>query len=262
MSPVKESSSSAKDSAPTVVRRSKTMPIDSPTAKFLYTIIKQLDLKGIDWSLVASQLEISNGHAARMRYHRFRNQMEGYQPQQRKRPANKSSSKMSTNPCKVGLQKDSSPSPSPIPMIKTEPSAENPCDSSNAYIKTEQQSYDQQVPRLADIPQYGSNTMSAPYPQPHLHPPSSAFSPSIAAPYHYQMPPLVPELRMSSTSAYSSTPAYPPVPAYETGYRSPVAWTPVKADSGALSEEHKELDMAETSVVKEEVLDKSMIRND
>jgi hypothetical protein len=32
---------------PTVVRRSKTMPIDSPTAKFLYTILKQLDLKGV-----------------------------------------------------------------------------------------------------------------------------------------------------------------------------------------------------------------------
>ncbi|KAL4999283.1 hypothetical protein BDV10DRAFT_184446 [Aspergillus recurvatus] len=255
MSPVKESSS-AKDSAPAVVRRSKTMPIDSPTAKFLYTIIKQLDLKGIDWSLVASQLEISNGHAARMRYHRFRNQMEGYQPQQRKRPANKLSSKTSTSPCKAGLRKESSPSPSPAPMVKPEPSEENLCDPNNPYIKTEQQPYEQQVPRLAGHQQYGSHRISAPYPQPHPHAHSSAFLPSIAAPYHYQMAPLTPELRMSST------PAYPPVPAYETGYRSPVAWTPVKVESGALAEEHKELEMTETTVVKEEVLDESTTRND
>ncbi|KAL6231066.1 hypothetical protein BDW75DRAFT_248201 [Aspergillus navahoensis] len=264
MSPAKESSSSSKDSAPTVVRRSKTMPIDSPTAKFLYTIIKQLDLKGIDWSLVASQLEISNGHAARMRYHRFRNQMEGYQPQQRKRPASKSSSKTSINPYKAGLQKESSPLPSPTPMIKTEPSEENTCDLSSPYLKTEQQPYGQQAPRLTNIPQYGSQVLPTPYPQSHpqSHPHSSAFLPSIAAPYHYQMPPSVPELKMPWTSAYSSTPAYPPVPAYETGYRSPVAWTPVKAEPRALSEEHRALEMAETSAVKEEVLDQSTIRND
>ncbi|KAL4741048.1 hypothetical protein BDV11DRAFT_213704 [Aspergillus similis] len=264
MSPVKESPSSAKNSAPGVVRRSKTMPIDSPTAKFLYTIIKQLDLKGIDWSLVASQLEISNGHAARMRYHRFRNQMEGYQPQQRKRPASKPSSKSSTSPCKAGLQKEPSPmpSPTPTPMTKTEPFDESQREPKSPYIKTEKQPYTQQVPRLATIPQYGSRKMSAQYPHSQQHPHSAAFLPSIAAPYHYQMPPLTPEMRMSSSPAYSSTPPYPPVPAYETGYRSPVAWTPVKAEPRALPEEHKGLEMAEISTVKEEVQEDLMIRND
>ena len=29
------------------IRRSKAMPTDGPTAKFLYTIIKQLDLKSV-----------------------------------------------------------------------------------------------------------------------------------------------------------------------------------------------------------------------
>ncbi|OJD15669.1 hypothetical protein AJ78_04087 [Emergomyces pasteurianus Ep9510] len=53
------------------------MPADGQTAKFLYTMLKQLDLKSIDWNLVASQLEISNGHAARMRFSRFRQHMEG-----------------------------------------------------------------------------------------------------------------------------------------------------------------------------------------
>ncbi|KAL4744334.1 hypothetical protein BDW72DRAFT_212798 [Aspergillus terricola var. indicus] len=263
MSPVKESSS-AKDFAPTVIRRSKTMPIDSPTAKFLYTIIKQLDLKGIDWSLVASQLEISNGHAARMRYHRFRNQMEGYQPQQRKRSANKPSSKTSTGACKAGLQKESSPmpSPTPTPKTKTEPSEESQYEPKSPSIKTEQQSSGQQVPHLATIPQYSSRTMSVPYPHSQQHPHSAAFLPPTTTLYHYQMPPLTPELRMSSSPAYSSTPPYPPVPAYETGYRSPVAWTPVKAEPRALPEEHKGLEMAGTLVVKEEVLDELMICND
>lgn len=35
--------------------------------------------KKVDWNLVASQLDISNGHAARMRYSRFRQHIEGIQ---------------------------------------------------------------------------------------------------------------------------------------------------------------------------------------
>ncbi|KOS36828.1 hypothetical protein ACN38_g12396 [Penicillium nordicum] len=58
-------------------QRNKVLETDTPTAKFLYTIIKQLDLKSIDWNRVASDVEISNGHAARMRYSRFRQQMDG-----------------------------------------------------------------------------------------------------------------------------------------------------------------------------------------
>ncbi|EEA25788.1 hypothetical protein TMatcc_005978 [Talaromyces marneffei ATCC 18224] len=61
----------------TTIRRSKTMPTEGHATRFLYTILKQLDLKSIDWSLVATELDISNGHAARMRYSRFRQQMEG-----------------------------------------------------------------------------------------------------------------------------------------------------------------------------------------
>ena len=59
------------------LRRNKTLSPDGQTAKFLYTIIKQLDLKAIDWNLVAGSLEITNGHAARMRYSRFKQHMEG-----------------------------------------------------------------------------------------------------------------------------------------------------------------------------------------
>ncbi|KAL8716819.1 MAG: hypothetical protein Q9225_005881 [Loekoesia sp. 1 TL-2023] len=53
------------------------MPTDAAIAKFLYTIMKQLDLKSIDWNTVANELDITNGHAARMRYSRFKQQMEG-----------------------------------------------------------------------------------------------------------------------------------------------------------------------------------------
>lgn len=51
--------------------------------KFLYTILKQLDLKSIEWNQIAEATGITNGHAARMRYSRFKKQMEGHVPQRR-----------------------------------------------------------------------------------------------------------------------------------------------------------------------------------
>lgn len=59
------------------VRRTKNFANDSQTPIFLYTILKQLDLKSVDWPQVARSLEISNGHAARMRYSRMKQQFEG-----------------------------------------------------------------------------------------------------------------------------------------------------------------------------------------
>jgi hypothetical protein len=56
---------------------------DGQTARFLYTILKQLDLKTIDWNLVADGLDITNGHAARMRFSRFKQHMEGMPTQAR-----------------------------------------------------------------------------------------------------------------------------------------------------------------------------------
>ncbi|KAL1864826.1 hypothetical protein Plec18167_009620 [Paecilomyces lecythidis] len=128
----------------TSLRRSKTMPADGQTAKFLYTIIKQLDLKSvsstafplscarglgldlesssrvlesetdhwntspqIDWNLVASQLEISNGHAARMRYSRFKQHMEGVPTNPRNpRPKKASSKKPGKGGSKAGCGKE------------------------------------------------------------------------------------------------------------------------------------------------------------
>ncbi|KAL4782501.1 hypothetical protein BJX76DRAFT_369125 [Aspergillus varians] len=253
MSPLKDySSPPGKEPAPTTpsIPRSKSMPTDSPTAKFLYAIIKQLDLKGIDWSLVASQLEISNGHAARMRYHRFRKQMEGINTTQRKKQANKSS-KLSTNPYKAGLQKEVSPEPTQV--VKNEPPTDS-LSEQKSNIKPELDAeqkpnikddpYPEQTSTIADIPQYESQMMSGSYPH------ASAFPPSIANPYPCMS--LAPKLRM-----YSPTPDYPPVPnTFEEEYPFPIEWTPVKVESWARTEEHKDTEMAEAPIkevkVKEE----------
>ncbi len=59
------------------LRRTKNFANDPQTPMFLYTILKQLDLRSINWNEVADSLGISNGHAARMRYSRMRSQFEG-----------------------------------------------------------------------------------------------------------------------------------------------------------------------------------------
>lgn len=63
--------------------RARAPATDLQTVRLLYAILKQLGLKGVDWNLVASTLDITNGHAARMRYSRFRQHMEGRPTPQR-----------------------------------------------------------------------------------------------------------------------------------------------------------------------------------
>ncbi|KAL2127752.1 hypothetical protein VTI74DRAFT_10233 [Chaetomium olivicolor] len=69
---------------------------DNAMARFLFAILQQKCLKDIDWNKVAHNpilaQEITNGHAARMRYSRFRAAMLGLEPQRRNRtnPNNKS----------------------------------------------------------------------------------------------------------------------------------------------------------------------------
>ncbi|EEP79281.1 predicted protein [Uncinocarpus reesii 1704] len=107
------------------LKRSKTLPADGQTTKFLYTILKQLDLKSIDWNLVASQLDITNGHAARMRFSRFRQHMEGISttprtPRPKKPKATKAKpKKQSFSDLKAQPEP---PKIKPEPAIKVEPS--------------------------------------------------------------------------------------------------------------------------------------------
>lgn len=59
------------------IRRSKIFTPDAQTVRFLYLILKQLDLKTVNWQDVADNIGIKNGHAARMRWSRFKQQAEG-----------------------------------------------------------------------------------------------------------------------------------------------------------------------------------------
>ncbi|PYI03806.1 hypothetical protein BO78DRAFT_431857 [Aspergillus sclerotiicarbonarius CBS 121057] len=138
---------------PTTPRRSRAMPIDGPTVKFLYTIIKQLDLKSIDWSLVATELGISNGHAARMRYSRFKQQMEGIVPTPRPARVKKAPKKAAkASPTKAELAREPvsphSATPPPQPPIKQEP--DYLPYGLNPHVKPED--HTQTMPNLSDIP--------------------------------------------------------------------------------------------------------------
>lgn len=87
------------------LRRSKALSPDGQTAQFLYTILKQLDLKAIDWNLVADGLGITNGHAARMRFSRFKQHMEGIPTQPRNPRPKKDGTKDTKNAKGKGLKR-------------------------------------------------------------------------------------------------------------------------------------------------------------
>ncbi|OTB12901.1 hypothetical protein K445DRAFT_25032 [Daldinia sp. EC12] len=62
---------------------------DNAMARFLFAILKQKNLKDINWELVAKDevldRPITNGHAARMRFSRFRSAIQGSEPTKRNR---------------------------------------------------------------------------------------------------------------------------------------------------------------------------------
>ncbi|KND94175.1 hypothetical protein TOPH_01098 [Tolypocladium ophioglossoides CBS 100239] len=66
---------------------------DNAMARFLFAILKQKNLRDIDWNQVAQDpvllQPITNGHAARMRYSRFRSTVTGHEPQKRSRHGEK-----------------------------------------------------------------------------------------------------------------------------------------------------------------------------
>ncbi|KAI9038359.1 uncharacterized protein KD926_010895 [Aspergillus affinis] len=186
------------------------MPTDGPTAKFLYTIIKQLDLKAIDWSVVASQLEISNGHAARMRYSRFRQQMEGIASTPRAPRAKKTPNKSKAGSCKADMQPEANIA-QPKSEVKQDPGLL--FYQSNPFIKTDP--YGQQIPSLGDIPQATSPQMLSNTP---LQMSTIPYSSATVAPS---------DLRM-----YATPHAFPSLSPMEFGqHPSPHhVWTPVKAE--------------------------------
>ncbi|KAJ6784930.1 hypothetical protein PWT90_10943 [Aphanocladium album] len=71
-----------------------TSNADNAMARFLFAILKQKNLKDIDWNQVANDpvllQPITNGHAARMRYSRFRSTITGHEPTKRRSSGEKS----------------------------------------------------------------------------------------------------------------------------------------------------------------------------
>ncbi|KAI9827370.1 MAG: hypothetical protein M1826_006295 [Phylliscum demangeonii] len=120
------------------------MPADH--SKFLYTIIKQLDLKSIDWAAVAGELGITNGHAARMRFSRFKQAMEGVVPAPRRRTTNGGGAPRSR---RVKNEKDASkrqgsegvkPEPEPEPSLDPAPPRFSPPIKPEPIVKQEEAS--------------------------------------------------------------------------------------------------------------------------
>jgi len=72
---------------------------DNATARFLFAILKQKNLKDINWEQVAKDPVLldpaPNGHAARMRYSRFKATVTGQQPSKRNRTPSGEKSRVS-----------------------------------------------------------------------------------------------------------------------------------------------------------------------
>ncbi|KAJ8126794.1 hypothetical protein O1611_g6845 [Lasiodiplodia mahajangana] len=102
---------------------------DNAMTRFLFAILRQKNLKDIDWNQVAHDpilaQEITNGHAARMRYSRFRTAMLGLEPTKRNRTSPPKSrvtkSKKDSKSKKDGSTKSESPAPGSPATTSPEP---------------------------------------------------------------------------------------------------------------------------------------------
>ncbi|KAI0809441.1 hypothetical protein GGR55DRAFT_175237 [Xylaria sp. FL0064] len=117
---------------------------DNAMTRFLFAILRQKNLKDIDWNKVAHDpilaQPITNGHAARMRYSRFRSAMLGLEPTKRNRTS--SPKGRVTKPKKDSKNKknDTIKPESPVPGLSHSASPEAP-QSTSQKIKQESSSY-------------------------------------------------------------------------------------------------------------------------
>jgi hypothetical protein len=200
-------------------------------------------MRKIDWNLVASQLEISNGHAARMRFSRFRQHMEGTQTTPRNsRPKKNGSNSKSEKGC--GIKAESKDSIKPM----GESAEETP-----AQVK-EEESARRDLPSLfgtiSTIATTASGTISNPAGTAAITPPlikpesdeeplmsamaSGLPGPSVALyePYQYPLTTIAPsELAFQNPALgfFAPAPPHNPFPAPQTqSYHH--FWAPVKLD--------------------------------
>ncbi|KXX81228.1 hypothetical protein MMYC01_201381 [Madurella mycetomatis] len=115
---------------------------DNAMARFLFAILQQKSLKDIDWNKVARNpilsQEITNGHAARMRYSRFRAAMLGLEPQRRNR-TNPTKSRVAKRKRDDGNKLKKEENGGHSDTIKTE-------DATTATIESERRNITQQSP--------------------------------------------------------------------------------------------------------------------
>jgi hypothetical protein len=201
---------------------------------------KALTRGKVDWSLIASQLDISNGHAARMRFSRLRQHMEGVSttprnPRPRKNNASNKSGKLGKG-CDGKVEgKD---------LIKQEPFAEE----ARTQVKEEEPEGRRDLP----LP-LGANTtpsaMSASYSTPLLTAapmappfvkPEQGEEPSISAmisglpdigvSYQYPLTSFAPSDLTFQNPFLAPAPAHDPFLAPESQLYPPF-WPPVKLES-------------------------------
>ncbi|KAK4101002.1 hypothetical protein N658DRAFT_76520 [Parathielavia hyrcaniae] len=184
---------------------------DNVMARFLFAILQQKCLKDIDWNKVAQDpilaQPITNGHAARMRFSRFKAGMLGTEPQRRNR-TNPSNSKSRVSKNKKGdkpmpkKEEEEKSSGSGIGNIKTE----KPTGAASTIIKSERSDIRQsQPPASMTIPAMTMKTepgLVHPYSQHQRHP--SIFS--TASPRIKQ------EERVFATDAKTMANTTPPMP--------------------------------------------------
>ncbi|KAK4120801.1 hypothetical protein N657DRAFT_683288 [Parathielavia appendiculata] len=183
---------------------------DNVMARFLFAILQQKCLKDIDWNKVAHDpilaQPITNGHAARMRYSRFKAAMLGTEPQRRNR-TNPSNSKSRVSKNKKGdspmpkKEEEEKSSGSGIGNIKTE----KPTGTTSTTIKSERS--DAQQPQPPASMTGPATTMKTepglvhPYSQHQRHP--SIFSTAS---------PRIKQERLPTTAANTIANTTPPMP--------------------------------------------------
>lgn len=112
--------------------------------RFLFAILRQKNLKDIDWNQVAHDpilaQEITNGHAARMRYSRFRTAMLGLEPTRRNRTTPPKSRVTKSKKDSKSKKDDGTKSESSVPGSPPAASPEPP-QATSQTIKQENASY-------------------------------------------------------------------------------------------------------------------------
>ncbi|KUJ09054.1 uncharacterized protein LY89DRAFT_318706 [Mollisia scopiformis] len=179
------------------------MPSDTAIQELLYAILKQKCLKDIDWNLVAADpiltQTITNGHAARMRYSRFKKQIErahrASHPAPAPRPRN-----TTTGPKRSRVEKNESPkkvkrgsnAKAEIEHDEEESSREGTVDSTadvhpSMLVKRERGHHQAQIPQaepgreslmtpLASTPRYCMERSVSPSPSNNHQNPDNSFS--------------------------------------------------------------------------------------